>query len=133
MAHILIVDDEPEIRAFISSALQLSGHTVSEADDGAEAVQKMLAEAFDLVITDIIMPERDGLETVMNIRRQRIRLPVIAITGMPIDSTLYLKVAQQLGASRTLKKPFKVQELLETVNEVLAQPRGDQADNRDAS
>jgi CheY-like chemotaxis protein len=125
MAHILIVDDDPPIRALISSALDLEGHSVSEADNGKEAVQKMLAEQFDLVITDIVMPERDGLETVMNIRRQRSGIPIIVISGMPDDSALYLKVAEQLGAKRSLMKPFTVAELLAAVNDALSEPRRD--------
>jgi DNA-binding response OmpR family regulator len=123
MAHILIVDDEPEIRAFIAAALDWAGHTFSEAGDGREAARKIQAAPFDLIITDIIMPERDGLEMIMDLRREGNVMPVIAMTGMPIDSLLYLKAAQQLGASRALTKPFTVQELLKAVNEVLAQSR----------
>jgi CheY-like chemotaxis protein len=119
MAHILIVDDEPQIRAFMAIRLQDEGHTISEAVDGKEALEKMQTEQFDLLITDILMPERDGLETLMNLRRQRSRLPVIAITGMPTDSRVYLKAAKQLGASHTLTKPFTGKTLLTAVDQVL--------------
>lgn len=123
MAHILIVDDEPQIRTFVATGLQLAGHTIADAANGREAVQKLLAETFDLVITDIAMPEREGLETVVNIRRQRIQTPVIVMSGIPSESALYLRAAEQLGASRSITKPFTVPQLLEIVNDVLSQPR----------
>ena len=119
MARILIVDDDPPIRRFISSVLRTAGHAVTEADDGLNAIELLRTETFDLMITDIVMPERDGLEMLMNLRRQKNTMPIIAMTGMPENSSLFLKVAKQLGASCTLTKPFTAQQLLDMVSGAL--------------
>ena len=123
MAHVLVIDDEPDIRMFVATALQRAGHSCSEAGDGREAARLLRERTFDVVITDILMPERDGLETIMRLKQERNPVPVIAMSGMPADSAMYLRVAQQLGASLALAKPFTVDQLVEAVTEVLKQPR----------
>ena len=119
MARILVVDDEPPIRHLIARVLTGAGHEISEAADGAEAASKLKAEPFDLVITDIVMPNLDGLETLMNLARDGEKVPVIAISGIYPDSSLYLKAAKSLGARLTLSKPFRESELVAAVNDVL--------------
>jgi DNA-binding response OmpR family regulator len=123
MARILIVDDEEPIRHLIARVLIRAGYEISEAADGAEAATKLKAELFDLVITDIVMPNLDGLETLMNLAREGERVPVIAISGIYPDSSLYLKVAKSLGARMTLTKPFRETELLAAIENVLGSPR----------
>lgn len=119
MAKILVVDDEQIVRRLITLALTNEGHVIVEATNGREAAAKLAAEPFDLLITDILMPETDGLEMIMNVQRDDKRLPVIAMTGMHAQSPLYLKIATSLGAWRTLQKPFSPLELIEVAHAVL--------------
>jgi DNA-binding NtrC family response regulator len=126
MAHILIIDDDQPIRQVLGSILKTAGHTVAEAADGAKALSLLQTEMFDVIITDIVMPERDGLEVIMNSQRGTKRTPIIAMTGVPIDSAMYLRTASHLGASRTIQKPFGAEQVLALVNEVLQErERGD--------
>ena len=124
MAKILVVDDEAPIRQVIARVLTRAGHEISEAADGAAAASKLKAEPFDLVITDIVMPNLDGLETLMNLARDGEKVPVIAMSGIYPQSSLYLKVAKSLGARLTLSKPFNESELVAAVENVLGHPKG---------
>ena len=119
MANILVVDDHQPMRQLICLLLESAGHTVVEAFNGHEARHKLQGEKFDLLITDILMPECDGIEIIMDLQRDQKDLPVIAITGMVTDSELYLKVAKSLGAKATLVKPFSEKELFAATNEAL--------------
>jgi two-component system OmpR family response regulator len=119
MANILIVDDEVSLRTVIAAALKKEGHTVEEAGDGRSAVRWMSTHSFDLVISDVLMPEADGIEMIMRLRDARNPTPIIAITGGHLQTDLLLKVAKSLGARRVLAKPFKISELLALVKEVL--------------
>ena len=110
------------MRLVIGTALKKAGHTPVEAANGREALRRLSTGTIDLIITDILMPERDGIEMLMNLRQDQMKIPVIAITGVNVDSALYLKVAKNLGAVRTLAKPFGMDALLSAVNEVLAPP-----------
>ena len=123
MANILIVDDEPMVRQALVEMLEFSGHTVANAENGKEAAKKLQNATFDLLITDILMPERDGLETIMALKAERKSLPVIAVSGLNADSSLYLHMAKKLGARRTLPKPFTLEQLTSLVNEVLAEAK----------
>src|SRR5688500_4911650 len=123
MAHILVIDDEPMVRQMLTETLELAGHTIRAASNGREAALKIKQEHFDLLITDILMPERDGLETIVDLKRENETLPVIAISGMAGDSPLYLKMARLLGAWQTLEKPFTSAELSRLVNNVLAEAK----------
>jgi len=107
------------VRQALAAMLEFAGHTTSEAANGKEAAKKLQEQPCDLLITDILMPERDGLETIMGLKAQNKNLPIIAISGMNSDSPLYLNVAKKLGAWRTLPKPFTTTQLLSVVNEVL--------------
>jgi len=119
MANILLIEDEVLLRRVIVAALTHVGHKVREANNGRNAMQYWQGEPPDLVITDIFMPESDGLETIMALRRINVATPVIAISGHSGNSSHYLKVAQSLGAQRTLAKPFSVDELLVAVADIL--------------
>lgn len=121
MAHILLIDDEPSVRAGVGRYLRMRGHEVTEAADGAAALRLAASRRPDLVITDINMPEMDGIEVIMAVSKGTPGLPVIAISGggrMPKE--LLLQSAEVLGAMTTLQKPFDLEELDEAVTRALA-------------
>jgi CheY-like chemotaxis protein len=118
MASILVVDDDPDILSLIAETLDGEGHDVVRAGDGVQALQLVGERRFDLVITDIFMPKRDGLATAEAAARAGTR--VIAISGGGLqDGQSVLHVAASVGAVRILNKPFSMQTLLRTVNDVL--------------
>ncbi len=122
MARILIIDDEDELRAILCKMLEQAGHEVSEAANGAQGLQVYEQDPTDLVITDIIMPEKEGVETIIALRRADPGLPIIAISGGGrVEATDVLSMARKLGARRTLSKPFRREQLLEAVQECLAE------------
>ena len=123
MPHILIVDDDVEFRKMLVAVLLQEGHTVEEAGDGKSAVRWLSTHVFDLVITDVQMPETDGLEMIMKLHDARNPTPIIAMTGGHMQSDLYLKVAKSLGARRVLEKPFKLADLTTGIREVLAESK----------
>ena len=121
MARILVIDDEEPIRRLLARALVGEGHEVIEAKDGREALQLHLATPAELVITDIIMPEQDGLEVIMALKRKAPGIKVIAMSGGGrFGQTEALHMAEPLGAFATLRKPFALGTMLETVNLALA-------------
>jgi CheY-like chemotaxis protein len=123
MASILVIDDDAPIRLSLVTALTRHGYAVRAASHGVEGLQLFRAEPADLVITDLVMPEQDGLATIMELRRIAPAIRIIAISGGMIQNPqLYLKLAEKLGADRVLSKPFTLQELLTVVAEVFALP-----------
>ena len=123
MAHILIVDDNVEINSIMSFVLQDAGHQTSQAVDGKDALRQIDRGAFDLVITDLYMPEKEGLETIGELRRKWPLLKIIAMSGgaMGDDGKMSLHIARKLGATLVLKKPFSEQELIGAVTTVLGE------------
>lgn len=120
MALILVVDDEPLMRQTVRTALEKAGHEVEEAQDGNEGLRKFAELKPDLVITDIIMPDREGVETIGEMRRLAPDAPIIAISGGgSVGGTLFLDLARRLGATRTANKPIRNAELLRLVDECL--------------
>jgi len=119
MAHILLIDDESGLREILAQALTAAGHTVTEAENGHLAVECLHTESFDLVITDLVMPEQDGIETIMTLRYQFPSVPVIAMSGAPRNAPLYLQIATNLGVRRALEKPFRMETLLNAVDHTL--------------
>jgi CheY-like chemotaxis protein len=120
MASILVIDDDSSVRAVIVGALSDAGYEVMEAVDGQEGLKCYRNSPTDLVITDLIMPEKEGIETIMELRREFPQVKVIAISGgTRYGSNDNLRMAEQLGARRTLTKPFKIPDLLAAVREVL--------------
>src|SRR5215207_7281508 len=119
MARILIVEDEESFRRVLVAALTQEGHTVDAAGDGRAAVRRMSTHPFDLVITDVLMPEADGIEMIMSLRDAKNPTPIIAMTGGHLQTELLLKVAKSLGARRVLAKPFKMSELIDLTREIL--------------
>jgi DNA-binding response OmpR family regulator len=121
MSAILVIDDDASVREVVSEMLRLEGHEVIIAENGRDAVPLLSARHIDLVITDLIMPEKEGIETISEIRRSDSRIPIIAISGGgrlgPGD---YLETARYIGADATLAKPFARQELLAAIDALLA-------------
>ncbi len=122
MARILIIDDDDAFRGALENLLQAAGHTVATAPDGQTGAKRYRAEPFDVVITDIVMEQGEGLETVMTLRREYPDVGVIAMSGDSSRSEFYLSVAKRLGAHRTFSKPFTMAELDPAIFE-LAPPR----------
>jgi DNA-binding response OmpR family regulator len=120
MAKILIIDDDTGFRHMVNAALVRSGHRVTEAGDGNEGVRLFKSELPDLVICDIVMPDKDGIETILEIRAVSPVTPVIAMSGGGVNLGLeYLDMAQKLGAHSVLSKPFRLPELLALVERCL--------------
>jgi len=121
MAAILVIDDDERIRSVFKRYLEANGHKVDCAADGRQGLRRIDEQAPDLVVTDIMMPEADGLEVVMGLRNRGSGVPVIAISGgmhaMPLD---FLPIAKKLGARKVLYKPIELDILLAAVSEVLA-------------
>lgn len=121
MPSVLIVDDEDAIRGLIREALGQAGYQVSEARDGKEGLLRYRQIPADLVIMDILMPDQDGLESILTLRREFPAAKIIAITGGSdmIGILNFLDVAKMLGARRTLQKPFEMKHLIEVVEREL--------------
>jgi CheY-like chemotaxis protein len=116
MSSILVVEDDDHLRKAIGAILELGGYHVSFAASGKEAVRLCQERAMDLVITDLGIPEMDGLELIRSLRQTHSNLPVIATSGA---SNNLLKEATELGAVGTLEKPFTDSELLAMIDNIL--------------
>ncbi len=120
MARILVIDDDDQIRAMLQQRLEREGHKVVSAGDGKLGMKLFREEPAELVITDIIMPEKEGIETIMELRRDFPEVKIIAISGGgKVSPDEYLHIAEKFGAHRTLAKPFGREELLKAVQELL--------------
>lgn len=121
MARILVVDDEPLICSMLDAVLTRAGHDVMIAGDGKQAIAMVEDGPVDLVIADIVMPEKDGLETITQLRKERPRLKIIAISGgSRVGNFDFLAMAERLGAAETFYKPLDNDELLKAVARCLA-------------
>jgi len=122
MAKILVVDDEFQMRRLLRLALERHGHTVDEAADGSEALRRFAERQPDLVITDLVMPEKEGIETIQALRRKCPAIPIIAISGGGrVGPENYLSMAGQMGANRSFAKPFSLEEILTAVQELTSE------------
>jgi CheY-like chemotaxis protein len=121
VASILVIDDEAPMRRFVALALEKQGHAVAEAADGAEALRILAEHPIGLVITDLLMPETDGIETIMELRRLYPATKIIAISGGGEyqSGKGFLRAAESLGADATLTKPFEFKQLLPAVEALL--------------
>lgn len=120
MARILIVDDEPDILVILDRMLRKMNHETVQAANGKEAVRRLEEGAFDLVITDLIMPESEGIETISAVRKRWPGIKIIAMSGGGRQSPVpYLAVAATLGADATLAKPFERADLVDALRHVL--------------
>ena len=126
MARILVIDDDINLRKMLGQALELAGYEVALAADGREGVASFRAQPTDVVITDLYMPNQEGLETIMELHRDFPAVPIIAMSGKRPAGAL-LSVAQRLGAVGILEKSFSADELLAAVEHALQRERSGQS------
>jgi DNA-binding response OmpR family regulator len=120
MKKILIVDDEPHILMMLKKMLEKAGYEVDLATNGIEGIELFKKSQADLVITDIIMPEKEGLETIREMRRIKPNLKIIAMSGGgKVSAENYLEIAKIFGAAKVIAKPFTMQEMKSAVSELL--------------
>lgn len=116
---VLLVDDDPLVRETLTVALEAAGHSVQAAENGDIALRHLAGASPDVVVTDIIMPTREGVETIREVHRRYPALPIIAISGGGrLDAFSLLDVAEKFGAVATLAKPFRPQKLVELIDQV---------------
>lgn len=119
--RILLVDDDDRMREVVREILADDGMEVIEARDGTEAIRLFRSQATDLVICDLFMPGKDGLETIRDLRKEFGAVKVIALSGGGYQGALdMLQVARHMGAAEVLSKPFKLKELQALVRRLLA-------------
>ena len=120
MAKILLVEDDDEVRSVLKTLLQEEGHEVSEAAEGNAALEQFLNMTADLVVMDIVMPDKEGLETIIDLKRTHPDVKIMAMSGggrtSPQD---YLDMAKRLGAIEVIAKPFSIDDFLRCVNRAL--------------
>ena len=110
MARILVIEDDDEVRELLRQILEHVGYEVEEANDGDEGIKRYRETQSDLIITDIIMPKKEGIETITDLRMEFPDVKVIAISGGGrLGPEPYLEVAQSFGANRIIMKPFSIQ------------------------
>jgi len=130
MASILIIDDEEDIRDALQMVLERAGYEVRVASNGNEAIELQREAPAQLVITDIIMPEKDGVRTIKELSREFPGVRIIAISGGggveplaykpgAITTTAYLAAAKEVGADRVFAKPFDRKDLIQAVDDLL--------------
>jgi DNA-binding response OmpR family regulator len=125
VAQILLVDDDTPFREMLSAALCKRGHVVVSAKDGTEGLSLFAEMTFDLVITDIIMPDMEGIGMMLEMRRKMPGQQVLAISGGGrIAAESFLEAARRLGARVVLEKPFNIAALLAALDECLCGDKG---------
>lgn len=116
MARILVIDDDILVRMAIKAVLERAGHEVILASDGQAGMREYGSHAVDLVVTDMLMPEQDGIETILALRKTNPFIKILAISGgARINSQDFLPVAEKLGANASLRKPFGPDDLVAQV------------------
>jgi len=125
VARILVIDDQPAVLATVETILESLGHTAVTANSAERGLAIVGAEHLDLLITDIFMPDMDGIETLRLVRAQKPRLPIIVMSGSLIRASQgsaldFLDMATKLGAIRSMRKPFKRAELADAIAACLA-------------
>lgn len=120
MQKILIIDDEPHILLMLKKMLERAGYEIDIASNGNEGLELFKSKPADLVITDIIMPDKEGLETIREMKRLQSELRIIAMSGGgKISADNYLETAKIFGASKVLEKPFTQQQMVSSVRSLL--------------
>ncbi len=121
MSCILVIDDDEAIRHLYSEVLEREGYEVHTAEDGAVGIRLFEEHFFDLVVTDIVMPEKEGLETIQALLRMRPGLKILAVSGGGVGNPFcYLAIAKQFGAASALVKPVPIEDLRAEVRRLLA-------------
>ena len=118
--HILIVDDDDMMRAFVKELLSMHNFIITEAANGKDGLKQLRDNMPDLVITDIIMPEMEGISFIRALRNINKDIPIIAMTGN-VHGRMeeYLEISSQLGADTVLRKPVKAKEFLDAIDELI--------------
>ena len=130
MALILIIDDEPQIRSMLKLMLERDGYEVAEAPDGIEGIRVFRQNPAELIITDLIMPNKDGIGLIIDLKKEFPNVKIIAMSGGGLNKPEgYLKGAKKLGAACTLTKPIDRDEMLRAIKDVL-KPPSSQIDQR---
>ena len=120
MARILIIDDESQIRSMLRLMLERVGYEIAEAPDGIEGIRQYRENPADLIITDLIMPNKDGIGMIIDLKKEFPKVKIIAMSGGGVNRPEgYLDGAKKLGASRTLTKPIDRDEMLKAVKDTL--------------
>jgi CheY-like chemotaxis protein len=122
MSRILVIDDDPAIRKTIARIVECGGHSVRTISGGAEGIASAKIEPPDLVITDLLMPDQEGTETILQLRKLLPNLPIIAISGAVSHAGNLgpLRLAEMLGADAVLEKPIDVESLLRNVEQLVS-------------
>jgi CheY-like chemotaxis protein len=121
MATVLVIDDDAAMRRMLVKTLSVKGHDVVEAENGQEGLELVEQRKPAVVITDILMPKTEGVETITKMRERFPKTKIIAISGGGISRNLmFLDVARALGVDATLAKPFRPAEIVDAVAKVLA-------------
>ena len=121
MASILLVEDDSDVRTLLRHALEMAGHEVTEAWNGRDGLEQYARVRCEVVVTDILMPEMDGLALIRELKRRDPGVRFIAITG-GVGVLDFLDDAETLGAQRSLRKPFSMNDLVNAVREALLLP-----------
>ena len=120
MATILLVEDEPLVAETLSSAMQGKGHYVVTAANGDDGLRRFVERPFDLIVTDIIMPDKEGIEMILEMRRLKPNAKIVAISGGGRTGNVeFLKMAGSLGAMATLNKPIRLAEFFKVLEQCL--------------
>jgi len=120
MARVLLIDDDELVRSMLDRHLARAGHEVVLAENGRLGLEAFRNGTFDIVVTDIIMPDTEGIETIISLRKMSLTLPIIAISGGGRQSPIgFLEPAKQLGASAVLQKPFTPKQLTALIEDLL--------------
>lgn len=110
--RILVIDDDADFRVTLRAMLERLGCTVSEAENGTQGLKRFAADQPDLIITDMLMPEREGFETITDIRRQDPSANIVAVSGGgATGNMIFLEIAERIGANKTLQKPIQFDDL----------------------
>jgi DNA-binding response OmpR family regulator len=121
MIKILVIEDDEQLVLLLKAFLTQAGYQVAAASNGQQGINQFKAAPADLVLTDLFMPEKEGLETIMELRHMQPNLKIIAMSGgSRLTAKSMLPTAQKLGATRTIAKPFNRQEILEAVSATLS-------------
>ena len=130
MQNILVIDDDKLMCMALARILASAGYNVVQASDGDEGLNLYRTQEFDLVITDLIMPDKEGIQIIRELRKEDSTIRIIAMSaGGRGGATDYLKWAKLMGAKHCMSKPIKREELLAAVSAVLAMPRTPRAEN----
>lgn len=120
MSRLLIIDDEPHFANMLREAFESQGYEVFVAHDGNEGIRRCREHSPDAVITDIVMPEKEGLEMIAEVRRDFPDMIIVAMTGVSVGAEDYLKMARLQGAKLMYQKPFPIRKMVDEVRELIA-------------